>query len=174
MVLKQPVPTAARSYNVGVDVIGLVDFTDYIFKGDQKLTFPDFMEVILQLRGTNNATVKDLVDLRKVVIHEMEKFSSRQSEIFIDTLESFMINGPMQRAARHDDQPNRYGSKDDYLDGAPKVTALDRNRAASPTGVIVDGLKGNTWAVAACIRLNAAATELSAAAGALSTRGKSK
>eukprot|EP00927_Polykrikos_kofoidii_P008626 TRINITY_DN13597_c0_g2_i1.p1 TRINITY_DN13597_c0_g2~~TRINITY_DN13597_c0_g2_i1.p1 ORF type:complete len:568 (-),score=113.32 TRINITY_DN13597_c0_g2_i1:82-1785(-) len=59
---------------VGVDVVGLVDFADFIF-GDEgvtedeqpeiELTLSDFMEVILQLRGSNGATVKDIVDLRK-------------------------------------------------------------------------------------------------------------
>eukprot|EP00927_Polykrikos_kofoidii_P007807 TRINITY_DN13207_c0_g1_i1.p1 TRINITY_DN13207_c0_g1~~TRINITY_DN13207_c0_g1_i1.p1 ORF type:complete len:836 (+),score=192.94 TRINITY_DN13207_c0_g1_i1:151-2658(+) len=63
--------------DVGVDVVGLVDFADFIF-GDEgacddeetpevELTMPEFMEVILQLRGSNNATVKDIVDLRKFI-----------------------------------------------------------------------------------------------------------
>jgi hypothetical protein len=34
-------------------------------KSDKQLTFGEFMEVVLQLRGTNQATVKDVVDLRK-------------------------------------------------------------------------------------------------------------
>eukprot|EP00927_Polykrikos_kofoidii_P073259 TRINITY_DN6930_c0_g2_i2.p1 TRINITY_DN6930_c0_g2~~TRINITY_DN6930_c0_g2_i2.p1 ORF type:complete len:838 (+),score=153.37 TRINITY_DN6930_c0_g2_i2:298-2514(+) len=62
--------------DVGVDVIGLVDFADFIF-GDEcdeedssegvELTLAEFMEVVLQLRGSNSATVKDIVDLRKFV-----------------------------------------------------------------------------------------------------------
>merc|ERR1719460_254725 len=52
---------------VGVDVVGLVDFADDIFKDDVELTFPDFMELVLQLRSTNVATVRDIVDLRKLV-----------------------------------------------------------------------------------------------------------
>lgn len=54
---------------VDVDVVGLVDFADYIFSDEHPfLAFPDFMEVILQLRGSNTASVKDIVDLRKLVI----------------------------------------------------------------------------------------------------------
>eukprot|EP00927_Polykrikos_kofoidii_P007811 TRINITY_DN13207_c1_g1_i1.p1 TRINITY_DN13207_c1_g1~~TRINITY_DN13207_c1_g1_i1.p1 ORF type:complete len:797 (-),score=164.93 TRINITY_DN13207_c1_g1_i1:49-2340(-) len=64
--------------DVGVDVVGLVDFADFIFEvendvGDEdedegvELTLGQFMEVVLQLRGSNNATVKDVVDLRKFV-----------------------------------------------------------------------------------------------------------
>eukprot|EP00927_Polykrikos_kofoidii_P073257 TRINITY_DN6930_c0_g1_i5.p1 TRINITY_DN6930_c0_g1~~TRINITY_DN6930_c0_g1_i5.p1 ORF type:complete len:902 (+),score=185.91 TRINITY_DN6930_c0_g1_i5:73-2778(+) len=65
---------------VGVDVVGLVDCCDFIF-GDEgesakeageeaeevELTLPEFMEVVLSLRGTNNATVKDMVDFRKLI-----------------------------------------------------------------------------------------------------------
>eukprot|EP00927_Polykrikos_kofoidii_P023617 TRINITY_DN21699_c0_g2_i2.p1 TRINITY_DN21699_c0_g2~~TRINITY_DN21699_c0_g2_i2.p1 ORF type:complete len:551 (-),score=100.24 TRINITY_DN21699_c0_g2_i2:199-1749(-) len=62
--------------DVGVDVVGLVDFADFIFEVDcavddddegVELTLSEFMEVVLQLRGSNNATVKDIVDLRKFV-----------------------------------------------------------------------------------------------------------
>merc|ERR1712217_894038 len=52
---------------VGVDVVGLVDFTDFIFGERTQLSFPDFMTQIMALRGTNMATVKDIVDLRKLL-----------------------------------------------------------------------------------------------------------
>jgi hypothetical protein len=59
---------AARTIQeVGVDVVGLVDFSDYIFKDTQTLSFGDFMELILSLRGSNTSTVKDIVDLRKFI-----------------------------------------------------------------------------------------------------------
>jgi len=64
--------------DVGVDVVGLVDFVDTIFEGEfcgyseetvifeeKKLTFPEFMSLILDLRGGNTATVRDIVNLRK-------------------------------------------------------------------------------------------------------------
>lgn len=50
---------------VGVDVVGLVDFQEHIFRSDDKISFANFMEVVLQLRGSNTATVRDIVDLRK-------------------------------------------------------------------------------------------------------------
>jgi len=63
--------------DVGVDALGLVDMVDEIFAspaveslGDDEpisLSFTDFMEIILQLRGSNTATTKDVVDLRKFV-----------------------------------------------------------------------------------------------------------
>mmetsp|Transcript_105965 Transcript_105965/g.167240 ORF Transcript_105965/g.167240 Transcript_105965/m.167240 type:complete len:668 (-) Transcript_105965:51-2054(-) len=66
-------PTAARIIkDVGVDPVGLVDFGDYIFQdADDGLSFPQFIDIILQFRGSNNATVKDVVDLRKVALTKM-------------------------------------------------------------------------------------------------------
>merc|ERR1719487_537535 len=67
-------PRAARIIqDVGVDVVGLVDFLDFIFKDGQELSFPEFMDVVLSLRGSNNATVSDVVDLRKFVLQEMDE-----------------------------------------------------------------------------------------------------
>jgi hypothetical protein len=61
-------PEAARSLrDVGVDVIGLIDYQDFLFQEDEEFNFGTFVEVVLSLRGGNNATVKDMVDLRKVV-----------------------------------------------------------------------------------------------------------
>lgn len=65
--------------DVGVDVVGLVDFADTIFEQDytpgddtdsevdKRLSFAEFMGVILELRGSNTATVKDIVELRKYI-----------------------------------------------------------------------------------------------------------
>lgn len=52
---------------VGVDVVGLVDFADVIFEEEEELSFGRFMEIVLELRGSNNATVKDVVELRKLI-----------------------------------------------------------------------------------------------------------
>lgn len=65
-------PEAAQfMQEVGVDVVGLVEYSDFIFR-DREMSFSDFVELILQLRGTNQATVKDIVDLRKQVMNEFE------------------------------------------------------------------------------------------------------
>jgi len=65
---------------IGVDVVGLVDFADCIFRDakyeNQQLTTSDFMELALQMRGTNKATVKDIVDMRKFILKELTKIES--------------------------------------------------------------------------------------------------
>merc|ERR1712032_1241869 len=75
-------PEAARAlHEVGVDVVGLVDFSDYIFKDGDELTFQTFMEIVLQLRGKNTATVKDIVDLRKLIMPELERLSKNMEAL---------------------------------------------------------------------------------------------
>mmetsp|Transcript_24503 Transcript_24503/g.56859 ORF Transcript_24503/g.56859 Transcript_24503/m.56859 type:complete len:795 (+) Transcript_24503:110-2494(+) len=73
-------PAATNLLNrVEVDVFALVDLADFIFAkeipedddfdGDdtQELTFEAFMDIVLSLRGTNQANVKEIVDLRKFI-----------------------------------------------------------------------------------------------------------
>eukprot|EP00928_Gymnodinium_smaydae_P024702 TRINITY_DN19914_c0_g8_i1.p1 TRINITY_DN19914_c0_g8~~TRINITY_DN19914_c0_g8_i1.p1 ORF type:complete len:615 (+),score=99.91 TRINITY_DN19914_c0_g8_i1:48-1892(+) len=63
-------PEAARVIqDVGVDVVGLVDFLDHLFHDGADISFTDFMELLLQLRSSNVATVKDIVDMRKYLMH---------------------------------------------------------------------------------------------------------
>jgi hypothetical protein len=64
-------------HQVGVDVVGLVDQTDFIFEGETELPFPEFFDLILKLRGTNTATVKDMVDLRKLIRTEMDSMDNK-------------------------------------------------------------------------------------------------
>jgi len=73
--------------DIGVDPIGLVDFTDHIFRDDidglegEGLSFADFMEVIMQFRGKNGSTVKDIVDLRKVMVKEIGELGMYLSDL---------------------------------------------------------------------------------------------
>jgi hypothetical protein len=64
---------------VGVDVVGLIDSVDSIFpEDDSSLEFYDFMETVLELRGSNGSTVKDIVDLRKM-LHD--SFANIEKEV---------------------------------------------------------------------------------------------
>jgi len=74
-------PEAAQFIQgVGVDVVGLVEYADFLFREDREMSFADFVELILQLRGTNQATVKDIVDLRKQVMLDLECIRSILTE----------------------------------------------------------------------------------------------
>lgn len=71
--------------DVGVDVLGLVDFADTIFEPDlgqeegeeRLLDFASFMNVVLDLRGGNHATVKDIVNLRKYINGRFENLEHK-------------------------------------------------------------------------------------------------
>lgn len=68
---------AARALqDVGVDVVGLVDYIDFIFVGGRDMSFGDFMDMVLQLRGSNTATVKDIVDMRKMMANQFDKIDA--------------------------------------------------------------------------------------------------
>jgi len=59
--------------DTGVDAIGLVEFSDFLFQNVDELTFFDFFEIVLQFRGGNAVTMKDIVDLRKWTLTELTR-----------------------------------------------------------------------------------------------------
>eukprot|EP00931_Biecheleriopsis_adriatica_P087536 TRINITY_DN6199_c1_g1_i1.p1 TRINITY_DN6199_c1_g1~~TRINITY_DN6199_c1_g1_i1.p1 ORF type:complete len:693 (-),score=162.56 TRINITY_DN6199_c1_g1_i1:71-2149(-) len=67
------VPMASKSLSgCGVDVFALIDNLDMVFAqasegldGQKVLKFVELVDIILSLRGSNTATVKDCLDLRK-------------------------------------------------------------------------------------------------------------
>jgi hypothetical protein len=66
--------------DVGVDVVGLVDLSDFIFEdfgSDGELYLEDFMKVVLDLRDGNTAKVKDVVMLQKLMKRDMTQFYDR-------------------------------------------------------------------------------------------------
>jgi len=77
LVLLQNSDALKALQEVGVDAVGLVDFTDFIFATDEAISFATFMDTVLQLRGSNTATVKDIVDLRKVLMVEIQRIEER-------------------------------------------------------------------------------------------------
>jgi len=63
---------------VGVDPVGLVDFTDFLFEEDAlPVPVAKFLDLILQLRGSNSATIKDLVSMRRLLVLEMQRMEVR-------------------------------------------------------------------------------------------------
>eukprot|EP00927_Polykrikos_kofoidii_P022798 TRINITY_DN21175_c0_g1_i1.p1 TRINITY_DN21175_c0_g1~~TRINITY_DN21175_c0_g1_i1.p1 ORF type:complete len:887 (+),score=135.49 TRINITY_DN21175_c0_g1_i1:62-2662(+) len=95
--------------DVGVDVVGLIDFMDYIYSSSElaeeevELSFSEFMDVILQLRGCNTATVKDIVDLRKFMLERFESAEARpqsppektKASIVDDRVSEIYMTGPV-------------------------------------------------------------------------------
>lgn len=88
-------PDAARALQkIGVDVVGLVDYTEFLFVQDSTLTFGDFMETILELRGSNSATVKDIVDLRKFLVDEIMGLEGKLN-LVLGGIRQSTVQGPV-------------------------------------------------------------------------------
>lgn len=68
-VLQKPEAMTALT-SLGVDVDAALDYGKLLFEDGEPLTFGDFMKGILTLRGSNQTTVKDIVDLRKFTADE--------------------------------------------------------------------------------------------------------
>merc|ERR1712232_1124671 len=63
--------TARVIRDLGVDPVGLVDFADFLYRDRDEISFPEVIQLLVQLRGANQCTVKDIVDLRKFVAQEL-------------------------------------------------------------------------------------------------------
>jgi hypothetical protein len=143
-------PGAARAIQeVGVDVVGLMDFTDFIFKDEKKvLTFPEFMETILQFRGSNTATVKDVVDLRRYLGEQVENMEETLHHKVTQT-----INACFREQGHFRDNQALSATPDSF----------------QPPG---EGGAATAFGAQTVSRLTAAANQLSAAASELACRQK--
>lgn len=63
--------------DMGVDVLGVVDLAHLKYRSQSHMPLAEFLEMIIQLRGFKNATVKDLVDMRKVMLTELNGLEGR-------------------------------------------------------------------------------------------------
>eukprot|EP00929_Paragymnodinium_shiwhaense_P081900 TRINITY_DN42965_c0_g1_i1.p1 TRINITY_DN42965_c0_g1~~TRINITY_DN42965_c0_g1_i1.p1 ORF type:complete len:706 (+),score=100.17 TRINITY_DN42965_c0_g1_i1:76-2193(+) len=64
---------------VDVDHVSLVDCVNFIYDAyadNGTLTFSTLFQLIMQLRGSKPATVKDVVDMRKFIFHELADLKS--------------------------------------------------------------------------------------------------
>merc|ERR1712217_257338 len=75
--------------DVGVDVVGLVDILDFLFSEAKTMTLPMFMEIMLQLRADNRATVKDIVIFRKYITYELKALKDQLRAFVFEARASF-------------------------------------------------------------------------------------
>lgn len=67
-------PEASKALNrLGVDAYAVMETGKLLFEDGEPLTFPEFMDAILTLRGSNQTTVKDIVNLRKFTADEFSQ-----------------------------------------------------------------------------------------------------
>jgi len=60
-----------------VDVVALVDYAEIAFLDAQEMSLDSFTSMVMQFRGSNNVTVKDLVDVRKFFQNEFFNFDMK-------------------------------------------------------------------------------------------------
>lgn len=79
---------------IDIDVVSIYDYIPVIFgdsedgKETKSLPFNEFLEVLLQLRGGNSSTVKDLVDLRKWLTSKLKDMEQTLKKSGSSTIKS--------------------------------------------------------------------------------------
>jgi len=66
---------------VGIDVFGIIDMMDFIFMRGA-MGFVELLEVVLQLRSSGYATVRDLVEIRKFLTYEISKIRTDMAQLY--------------------------------------------------------------------------------------------
>jgi hypothetical protein len=124
-------PLAIRCLtNISVDAIGLVEFTDFIFKASDHLTIPEFMDCLYSLRGTNTSTVRDIVELRKFFMEELSNFEERMRDAIglpsISFCSSVVEEEDVHHYASHTHSRSSRDSSDATAKQAERLARIDR------------------------------------------------
>lgn len=122
--------------DVGVDLIGLLDFSDFIFhdellgEGEKELTFNEFVDVVMQLRGDKEATVKDMVDLRKYLRSQIRE---------LGTARKAQLNKLLHGISKHrDSMDGKLAKLGEVLERSPPCS-VPAALAATASAVAVPG-----------------------------------
>jgi len=76
-------PEALVALNrLGVDLYAALEYGKLLFEDEQPLTFGEFLEGMLMLRGSNQTTVKDIVTLRKFTADEFSHLHTVLEDLF--------------------------------------------------------------------------------------------
>jgi len=84
---------ALRAFQeVGVDVVAMAEYPDIIFGNDEEISFKEFMEEVLLLRGSNAATLKDVIFSRKTLMNDIAVVLGNQLQV---------INKNVKKKSKH-------------------------------------------------------------------------
>mmetsp|Transcript_30134 Transcript_30134/g.70291 ORF Transcript_30134/g.70291 Transcript_30134/m.70291 type:complete len:652 (-) Transcript_30134:145-2100(-) len=76
-------PDACRLIKeLGVDAVGLVDMSNFMFADkppDATLAFEDFLDMVMHMRGSNPATVKDCIGIQRSLKQDLMKAMHQQT-----------------------------------------------------------------------------------------------
>lgn len=68
-----------KLYHGGVNVLALADFADFFFRDTDEMNLEEFVDAILQFRGSREASGKDVVDLRVHMSQELARLAQAAS-----------------------------------------------------------------------------------------------
>jgi len=93
-IVKDPELTATF-IDLGVDVVGLVNFATFVYEQTDQLSYPDFELLTCQFRGKKIAEVQDIMDMRRYVTMELLSLESRlRTNIESINSESLAVSQP--------------------------------------------------------------------------------
>jgi hypothetical protein len=116
--------------NLGVDVVQMVDMADHFFAipdGEmeyrKELSFPEFMDAVVQLRGSNYASVKDLVNMRN--------YLSKQLSGSVEILSEKVFEAARMQAQRRPSVARESDCFRNRMDGDARSQRRSRSEALS-------------------------------------------
>jgi hypothetical protein len=74
--------------NVGVDIQALCGLTDEVFADGKTLSFEEFYKLLLQMRGSNYATVKNVIEIRMDILDLKRNMKEVIQNEMTDTVKS--------------------------------------------------------------------------------------
>jgi hypothetical protein len=76
IIIHDPLMTASFD-ELGVDIVSVAHFARFIYQQCEEIAYSDFGILVGQFRGTKNATVKDIMDMRRYLTMELLSFDAR-------------------------------------------------------------------------------------------------
>mmetsp|Transcript_69840 Transcript_69840/g.114464 ORF Transcript_69840/g.114464 Transcript_69840/m.114464 type:complete len:601 (+) Transcript_69840:27-1829(+) len=110
--LERPEATSALT-QLGVDIFAVKEYSKLLFEDGEPLTFGEFMDAMLTLRGSNSTTVKDIVNLRKFTADEFSQLHT----VLLDMIRFLAGQGMSQRLVSD-------------LNDQKKTSAMNRQRSS--------------------------------------------
>jgi len=122
-------------HDVGVDVLGLIDMADMIYEDKvgkgRGLEFPDFIDAVLNMRGTNPSTVKDVKQQIRVMKTAMAESSFHMRKHIEENMDNFRVEVMEQLLEIRRMQGSDAGSDDEEKPSLSKLMSRTRELGAS-------------------------------------------
>lgn len=118
---------------IGVDIAGLAEILDHqLFKFGTATTFQQLLDLVLQLRGSNSATVRDVVALRTFIVDELHNFAgmiscknANDEPDYVLSSSGLVLSSASQENRRRSDGAMSPTNSKDYCPGEMQPREVD-------------------------------------------------